>query len=249
MIVQGLWVGNVLSTMERLSISSFLANGHEYHLYVYRDVPGVPEGTTVLDAAGIVAEGRIGNFSWLAEFSDLFRYKLLLERGGIWADLDVICLRPFQIHADYLFPRTDHIGMLGRDEPESGIAIDGWFLKAPAGSQLMRICLERAIAGEGKQNAWGHIGPENLCTAATELGLLRHASHWKFFPINWKRYRDFTEATPLSETLYSRLGHTALVMHLYREMWIKNGVDPDSTFDKASIYEKLKARYLLDHRR
>jgi mannosyltransferase OCH1-like enzyme len=106
MIVQGLWVGGALSTMERLSISSFLANGHDYHLYVYRDVSGVPEGATIRDASTIVSESRIGNFSWLAEFSDLFRYALLLERGGIWADLDVICLRPFRIRAEYLFPRT-----------------------------------------------------------------------------------------------------------------------------------------------
>jgi hypothetical protein len=248
MIVQGLWVGRALSTMERLSISSFLANGHEYHLYVYNDVSGIPEGTTILDASSIVSEKRIGNFSWLAEFSDLFRYQLLLEKGGIYADLDVICLRPFQIRAEYLYPRTDHVRMLGRDEPESGIAIDGWFLKAPSGSPLMRICLERALEGEGKKNPWGLIGPENLCNVATELGLLRYASHWKFFPINWKRYKDFTEATPESEAIYSRFGHTALVVHLYREMWVRNGLDPDSTFDRSSIYERLKARYLADHR-
>ena len=33
----------------------------------------------------------------LAAFSNLFRYKLLLERGGWWVDTDVICLRPFRV--------------------------------------------------------------------------------------------------------------------------------------------------------
>jgi hypothetical protein len=37
-------------------------------------------------------------------------------------------------------------------------------------------------------------------------------------------------------------------VHLYREMWVRNGLDPDSTFDRSSIYERLKARYLPDHR-
>src|SRR5258706_6206464 len=37
-IIQGLWIGPTLSQMEQLSIASFLANGHEYHLFVYDDV-------------------------------------------------------------------------------------------------------------------------------------------------------------------------------------------------------------------
>ena len=31
-VVQGLWIGDRLSVMERLSIASFLRNGHQYHL-------------------------------------------------------------------------------------------------------------------------------------------------------------------------------------------------------------------------
>ena len=46
----GLWVGDTLSTMERLSIASFLAQGYEYHLYVYQTVSNVPRGT-ILKAA------------------------------------------------------------------------------------------------------------------------------------------------------------------------------------------------------
>src|SRR5258706_13279784 len=53
-IVQGLWIGSDLSTMEHLSISSFLQNGHEYHLYIYDHVGNVPEGTVVKDAAEIL---------------------------------------------------------------------------------------------------------------------------------------------------------------------------------------------------
>ena len=37
-IIQGLWIGETLSTMEYLSIKSFLDNGHEYHLYTYGEV-------------------------------------------------------------------------------------------------------------------------------------------------------------------------------------------------------------------
>ncbi len=36
--------------MERLSLASFLANGHPYHLYVYDNVKHIPAGAIVEDA-------------------------------------------------------------------------------------------------------------------------------------------------------------------------------------------------------
>lgn len=39
-VIQGLWVGGSLSRLEKLSIQSFLAYGHEYHLYAYTGLPG-----------------------------------------------------------------------------------------------------------------------------------------------------------------------------------------------------------------
>ena len=43
-IIQSFWVGEPLSKLEQLCIQSFLDNGHEFHLYVYDDVQGIPEG-------------------------------------------------------------------------------------------------------------------------------------------------------------------------------------------------------------
>ena len=48
--VQGLWIGSELSAMERMSINSFLMNGHEYHLYVYDEVKQVPDGAVIKTA-------------------------------------------------------------------------------------------------------------------------------------------------------------------------------------------------------
>src|SRR5258706_1862824 len=97
-IVQGLWIGGSLSTMERLSIKSFLANGHAYHLYAYDDVAGVPPGAVVKDGNQILPSSlifRCKQNKSFAAFSDFFRYKLLLEKGGWWVDLDVVCLKFF----------------------------------------------------------------------------------------------------------------------------------------------------------
>ena len=50
--IQGLWIGTDLSIMERLSITSFLQQGHDYHLYVYDELPNVPAGTLGTPCAG-----------------------------------------------------------------------------------------------------------------------------------------------------------------------------------------------------
>ncbi|HKB65528.1 MAG TPA: hypothetical protein VKC61_06695 [Pyrinomonadaceae bacterium] len=57
--IQGLWIGRELSLMEQLSISSFLQNGHDYHLYVYEEVKNVPAGTVVRNANEILPAARI----------------------------------------------------------------------------------------------------------------------------------------------------------------------------------------------
>jgi hypothetical protein len=85
-IVQGLWIGPELSVMEQLSIASFLRNGHEYHLYVYGEVKNIPMGTRVKDGdEEILPVSMIFQYrreKSYSAFSNFFRYRLLLERGG-----------------------------------------------------------------------------------------------------------------------------------------------------------------------
>ena len=93
--VQSLWIGPRLSTMERLAVSSFLANGHDFLLYVYDEPEGVPAGATILDASRILPASRIFRYKEsgsLAGFSNFFRYRMLLETGGWWVDMDTVCL-------------------------------------------------------------------------------------------------------------------------------------------------------------
>jgi len=48
--VQSLWVGERLSPIEQLCVSSFLHHGHEFHLYAYGELAGVPAGAALKDA-------------------------------------------------------------------------------------------------------------------------------------------------------------------------------------------------------
>src|SRR5262245_50707816 len=100
-IVQSLWIGERLGTMGRLGLASFLANGHEFHLYCYDRISDVPKGAVIRDASEILPRDQA--FAYQTGFgqgshsggSNFFRYKLLLERGGWWVDTDVVCLQRF----------------------------------------------------------------------------------------------------------------------------------------------------------
>jgi hypothetical protein len=78
-------------------MKSFLDHGHEYDLYSYSS-PSVPAGVRVMDANEILPRGEVFFYSGgegagsVACFANLFRYRLLMLRGGWWADTDVVCL-------------------------------------------------------------------------------------------------------------------------------------------------------------
>jgi hypothetical protein len=97
-VVRTLWHGTSLSPYEELSLLSFVRCGHEVEVYAYNELE-VPPGVLLRDANAILPESDAFPYSdgpakgSFAAFSNLFRMKLLWERGGIWSDLDVLCLR------------------------------------------------------------------------------------------------------------------------------------------------------------
>ena len=111
-VIQSLWIGDDLTNLEKLCIRSFIDHGHEFHLYTYGDIGGIPDGAVVKDGNEILPErnifycrdGRIG------PFSDWFRYTLLAEKGGFWVDMDYVCLQPFDFPADIVFCPDDDVG-------------------------------------------------------------------------------------------------------------------------------------------
>src|SRR5437763_16269280 len=153
-IIQGLWIGPKLSIMEQLSIASFLQNGHDYHLYIYNELPNVPKGAVIRDASEILPASAIFQYKdrpSYAGFSNFFRYKLLLERGGWWADSDVVCLRPFDFPDEYVF--GSELTHQGDEVPNVG------FVKAPAGSAAMAVACEESLGKDRTNDAWGERVP------------------------------------------------------------------------------------------
>jgi glycosyltransferase involved in cell wall biosynthesis len=153
-VIHGMWIGSRLSRLELLTITSFIRQGHDFNLWAYDDIETpLPPGCTLRDAQKIMPrkmlfrrrdndpETGIGAGSLSGVSSDLFRYRLLHEQGGIWVDMDVTCLRPFTFTEPYLF-RAHRVGAAGS------------ILKAPRGCKVMQLAYEATAAIAGEDTPW-----------------------------------------------------------------------------------------------
>lgn len=230
--VRSLWVGPQLSTMEQLSIASYLFHGHEFHLYVYGDVAGIPKGTVVKDAQEIVPESEIGKFLSLANFSDWFRYHLLFKKGGWWVDLDTVCLWPFDFEEEHVFVEQHP------DDRTVDHICAGW-IKAPVGSSVIRWCIEECRLVDWKTMEWSVLGP-NLITKAVKRFHLPYQPWHLFNPL--PKIQSFINgAAQIPEACFSvHLGQSA-----WSGVWTGKETDKDASYLPESIYEQLKRKYLL----
>jgi hypothetical protein len=220
--------------MERLCIRSFLANGHEFHLFVYDQLTDAPAGTVIHSANEILDRSRIFTYSGngsVAGFANMFRYNLLLDRGGWWVDLDTVCLRPFDFSGEYVFA----------SEPgdRGGEVLTNAILKSEAGSPFLEyvwgVCLEKDPA----KLVWGETGPRLVADAVGRLGLKRYAKPAKTFcPVSYREWRSLI--TPDAALEFDA---DTWAVHLWHEMWRRAGVDKDKNYPPACQFERLKSRY------
>jgi hypothetical protein len=234
-IIQGLWIGSELSIMEQLSITSFLANGHEFHLFVYSEVKKVPSGTVLHDGEEILPASAIFTYrdnGSYAGFANFFRYELLWKCGGWWVDLDTICLHPFQFADDYVIGSEPVAN--GGSYPTSGV------LKTPPQSPLMQYLTETCRGKNPGTLRWGETGPALVADGIKRFSLEdRVQAADTFCPFGWY---DWDKALDPAFILSSAT--PARAVHLWNEMWRRYGKDKDAGYHPDCLYECLKARYL-----
>jgi len=250
------WHGPPLSRLERLCLSSFVANGHRLNLFVYEEPKGVPEGVEVVDAASILSpellfkHRRTGS---VGIFADWFRYRLLRTQGGIWADTDVVCLKPLRFKAPEVFAwQDDHTinnAILGLppghelaawmdaccENPNRVLPYDSWKLR-------LRKWRRRVLQGNRRERIrWGEYGPKGFTLAARHFGFASLALPAStFYPVTCEDWRSlFTSG---AEAAWLDSAHA---VHLWNNMLGQEpGFDKDRAFPADSAYERLCARYL-----
>ncbi len=232
-IIQSLWIGSHLSTMERLSIQSFLDQGHEFHLYCYGTPTNVPDGTTVKSGTDVLPEDEIfvyqrgpGKGSPSA-FSNFFRYKMLLEKGGWWADLDCVCLQPLEFD-------EKHVAGLER-EPNNTLHLNCALIKLPPGSRVAEYCWDVCCKANKRKLRWGQVGPRLFKRAVEEVGQgTRILDPSAFYPIDYWKTPEFVTQTDMPADCYS--------IHLWNSLWKKYDLDPNGEYGADCIYEQMKRR-------
>ncbi len=209
------WYGAALSPLEQLCIESFLAHGHHFTLYAYHDVAGVPFGCQILDAGAILPESEVFYYSdevglgSVAAFANLFRMKLLHDRGGWWVDTDVYCLGT-------PIPAGDYVFAVQYDE-----SINNGVLRFPQGHALLSEAIDR-LRQLGVPVRWGQGGPELLTELLRKHGLTARALP----PGSFYAIRDtgmFFDPSRADEV--ERLLSSSVFVHFWNQMIRQAGID------------------------
>lgn len=215
MIVQSLWIGDKLSIMEILCLKSFIKNNIIVHLYIYDNISNIPNNVIIKDANEILPKDDIFEYKGggVSAFSNVFRYKLLYEKGGIWVDMDMFCIKPFNISANYAFSSEIY--------KDNSIHVNVGFIKAPKNSKLMLLCYKNSLIVKNNNPKWGDLGPKLFKKFVTKCNLTKYilSPHY-FCPIG---YKDIDKIINLDNNL--NLINNSYCIHLWNGIWFKNNID------------------------
>ncbi|RTJ58246.1 glycosyltransferase [Campylobacter jejuni] len=230
-----------IGLMEILTIKSWLDNGYKFHLYTYKlsdkiflKFQELFDNFTLKDANEIVPFEEYfsdDRGAGVAAFSDFFRFNLLYLRGGVWVDLDMVCLNPYDYNEkEYIFSKEI-------DDDPNKTRITTSLLKFPKQSEFGKLIIDEAknIIDNRKIIPWGVIGPDFLAKWVKECRLEKHALDYKdTCQIPWSNARDFIDKKTFDES--------RPCLHLFSEMW-RNYKMNKNHFYKSCIYGFLLQKY------
>lgn len=235
-IVHGLWIGEQLSALEMLTLHSFTSQGHEFHLWTYGPLKNtLPPGAVLMDANQIIPFQKVFRYKnknkyghgkgSVSGFSDIFRYKLLYEKGGWWVDMDVTCLKPLNLIAPYFFRQHHDLELVGN------------VMKVPSGDRLMKDCYEEASATIDENNTDWHKPIEILNRQVLQNQLQTYISGQISNQDKWDEVKKHVcRNNPMPENYH--------VIHWMNEEWRsrkldKNDIRYNSALGKLMIKHSL----------
>lgn len=215
--VNGLWIGNTLSKIELLTLHSFIKQGHIFHLWTYEKLLNdLPAGVVIEDANEILPRETVFRYNnvnkyghgkgSVSGFSDIFRYKLLYDKGGWWTDMDVTCLKPLNFSVPYFFRKHHHLELVGN------------VMKAPVQSKLMLSCYNEAAAEVNENNTDWHKPIEILNKYVFENNLQQYVYPYISNHDDWNRIVGYVVGNdPMPEQYY--------FIHWMNEEWRSRDID------------------------
>lgn len=242
-IFNAFWYGPSLNAFHFACMRSFLRLGHEYRLFAYEPLE-VPQGVTLLDASSLILRKDVfffrnrftGSSDDVGPFSDLFRYKLLLELGGWYVDMDTFCLSAE-------IPSGIRAWAQENEQIEGKIIINGAQMSLPQGDHLALELYKRCVAiGSSSANRedWG---PNLLTRVIMGLGLRPNVfgTTETFYPIDW--IGSFTLISPQYRDYVTTKTASAIFLAAYQSFFRYSGIDLGRTPPAGSylrdLYEAL----------
>jgi hypothetical protein len=218
--------GDNLSAMEMSCIRSFLKHGHQVRMFSYNKLD-LPEGVIFEDAQRILPSDQLFIFdNSPSGFSNIFRYKLLLEQGGWWVDTDVVCLSSWIPVCDYFWA-----------EQAPG-EINGAVLKFPAGDPRLKHLLEQSIKRSKYLQVWGQLGPHLLTEVLKGDLPPKHIGTTELvYPIHNTEVH-YLWLPEFYEMVERRCSH-AIFLHLWHAMYARMGIDLECSPPKGSYLRAL----------
>ena len=242
-LFQGFWHGPALGPLREACLASFIAKGHRFDLYTYERVT-VPAGVNLRNAGEILPISEIFYFDNplsgkrdIGPFVDLFRYKLLSERGGWWSDVDAICLSseiPVVARAWAQEVPEGRAGSVGNSQ----IAFDA---ADPVILELYRRARELSKTDYPKRES---LGPDLISSVICDLDLPADVfgTPDTFYPIRWVEM--FKLWLPQFRDEVAARSEEALFMPIYASFPQYIGLDLGKLPPAGSFLSDICAKYL-----
>lgn len=246
-----LWVEGPLGYIERLALQSAMDVGHKVVLWSYRPstLGQVPKGVLVRDAADVMPRGRLITYAdtgAVALGANFWRYELLAQGLGVWADLDLLFVKPLDLTSGYILG-WEHEGWINNaimQAPRSSAFVSDlqtipkdnecppWF--GPRRTMVYHYRRWKEGALRIQDLPWGTYSA-GLTTHIVKTRALQDvvsAPH-VFYPVRWADARIVYEAAHHTEALLSEETCTVHLWHS-RLVGLKEAPPaPGSYMDKA----------------
>lgn len=238
--VHMLWVSGELSRLARLSLASFRAQGYRVTLWSYdpAHLAGAEDAAAILP----LPQHEAANMAFL---TSLFRYRVLAEQGGIWADMDVVALAEDPAIEARPLVASEKRRPFRHAEPtatgESLTQVTNCFMANPSPAQgdLWHRAVDRVAALNPEERTWENVGPHMLSALMLEqphqdVGILPPEA---VDPVAWWNVPGYF--------LEERDPPSSPFMHMYATIWARRGVDAEAPFPRASLAGRLWTRFGL----
>lgn len=194
MIVNGFWFGKMGEVQQRC-IDSWEKNGYEFKLWNESNCDEILSTDEYFTYQHGHSKGTP------IAFSNLFRAELLYQRGGLYVDLDMLCLKPYDFNKRFVFSEQFDTGwdfhiatcIIYSEHSEEQIFKD-W------ANRIRKI---------GENSTHGDLGPNLITPLVVKYGYQDYAlPKENFCPVVWQSYED----------VFTYDGD-AYGLHLYTSLW------------------------------